>query len=257
MKAVGVEHLSALERLEELSVGIFSLDSFDFLKALPKGIKSLFLGATKSRKPRLDALNRFRSLRKVYIEGQQNGIDVLAELQGLEDLTLRSISTPGIEYVSKLPRLWSLDIKLGGIQNLSAISGKESIKYLELWQIRGLSDISVVSSLTGLQYLFLQSLRNVSRIPDLSKQTRLRRLSLENMKGLRDVSAIRQAPALEQFIHVAAQNIRPEQYQDLLDNPTLRELLIGFGNKRKNQEFERLVTQSGKTKYRPAEFVFQ
>ena len=77
------------------------------------------------------------------------------------------------------------------------------------------------------------------------------------MKGLRDVSAIRQAPALEQFIHVAAQNIRPEQYQDLLDNPTLREPLIGFGNKRKNQEFEKLVTQSGKTKYRPTQFVFE
>jgi hypothetical protein len=151
-------------------------------------------------------------------------------------VTLRSLSTPGLEYISKLPRLWSLEpvpisgqmtvlilpvlyIKLGGIQNLSAISGKESIKYLELWQIRGLSDISVVSSLIGLQSLFLQSLRNVSRIPDLSKLTRLRRLSLENMKGLRDVSAIRQAPALEQFIHVAAQNIRPEQYQDLLDDP--------------------------------------
>jgi len=196
-------------------------------------------------------------LRKLYIEGQQNGIAVLAELKELGDLTLRSISTPGLEYVSKLPRLWSLDIKLGGIQNLSAISGKESIKYLELWQIRGLSDIGFVSSLTGLQHLFLQSLRNVSRMPDLSKLARLRRLSLENMKGLRDVSAIRQAPALEQFIHVAAQNIRPEQYLDLLDNPTLRELLIGFGNKRRNQEFETLVTQSGKTTYRPTEFVFQ
>ena len=94
-------------------------------------------------------------------------------------------------------------------------------------------------------------------MPDLSKLTRLRRLSLENMKGLRDVSAIRQVPALEEFIHVAAQNIRPEQYRDLLDNPTLRELLIGFGNKHKNQEFERLVMQSRKTKYRHSEFIFQ
>jgi hypothetical protein len=92
-------------------------------------------------------------LRKLYIEGQQNGIAVLGELQGLEDVTLRSISTPGLEYVSNLPRLLSLDIKLGGIQNLSAISGKQSIKYLELWQIKGLSDISVVSSLTGLPFL--------------------------------------------------------------------------------------------------------
>jgi hypothetical protein len=48
MKAVGVEHLSALEQLGELSVGIFSLESFDFLLSLPSGIKSLFLAARRS-----------------------------------------------------------------------------------------------------------------------------------------------------------------------------------------------------------------
>jgi len=40
---------------------------------------------------------------------------------------------------------------------LSAIADKESIKYLELWQIRGLGDIGVVSLLSGLQFLFVQS----------------------------------------------------------------------------------------------------
>jgi len=40
---------------------------------------------------------------------------------------------------------------------LPAIADKESIKYLELWQIRGLGDIGVVSSLSGLQFLFVQS----------------------------------------------------------------------------------------------------
>jgi hypothetical protein len=257
MHAVGVEHLSALEHVEELSVGIFSLTSFDFLSALPSGIKSLFLGATKSKKPHLDVLKRFLTLRKLYIEGQQNGIEVLGELRELEDVTLRSISTRGIEYISRLPRLWSLDVKLGGIHDLSAISCKESIKYLELWLIRGLSDISVVSSLTGLQYLFLQALRNVTSIPDLSQLTKLRRLYLENMKGLKDVSAIRSAPALEQFIHVAAQNMRPEQYTDLMKKPSVREMLVGFGSKRKNREFEQLMTESGKTRFRSNQFVFR
>jgi hypothetical protein len=256
MKAVGIEHLAPLEHLEDLSVGIFSLDSFDFLNAIPLGIRSLSLGATKSKKPKLDALDRFRSLRKLYVEGQQNGIDVVGELLELEDVTLRSISTRGLEYVSKLPRLWSLDIKLGGIRDLTAISGKESIKSLELWRIRRLSDISVISSLTGLQCLFLQELRNVSRIPDLSKLTKLRRLYLENMKGLRDVDAIQHAAALEEFVHVAAQNIRPEQYYDLLGKRSLREIQIGFGSRSKNQEFESRIAKSGKAKYQWSQFVY-
>jgi len=162
-----VEHIADLENLEELSIGIYSLDSFDFLKQLPNGIKSLSLAATKSTKPQLQTLSRFQSLTHLYLERQQQGIEVLSELKRLEDLTLRSITTEGLDYISMLRRLWSLDIKLGGIRNLSAIAGKESIKYLELWQIRGLSDIRVISSLGGLQSLFLQSLRNVSAIPDL------------------------------------------------------------------------------------------
>lgn len=257
MRAVGIEHLAALKNVEELSVGIFGLDNFDFLTMLPIGIKSLFLGATKSRKPRLDGLRRFRSLRKLYVEGQQNGIEVIADLQELEDVTLRSISTPGIEYVARLPRLWSLDIKLGGIQDLSAIADKQSIKYLELWQIRGLSDISVVSSLSGLQSLFLQALRNVTSIPDLSRLTNLRRLLLDNMKGLNDVSAIGDAPAIEEFIHIAAQGFLPRQYEDLLKKPTLRQVHIGFCSKRKNEKFDALVAQAGKSKWQWTEFVFR
>lgn len=242
MQATGVEHIAQLEHLEELSIGIHSLDSFDFLKQLPSGIKSLSLAGTKSKKPRLQTLSRFQSLTHLYLEGQQQGIEVLSELKTLEDLTLRSITTEGLNYISTLPRLRSLDIKLGGIKNLSAIANKESIKYLELWQIRGLSDIGVVSSLGGLQSLFLQSLINVRAIPDLSKLCKLRRLHLEKLKGLKDVSAIRHAPALEEFLHISAQNIQPEMYKDLMLMPTLKYVHVGYGSRKKNEEFNALVS---------------
>ncbi len=256
-KAEGVEHLSALVQLEELAIGIYSLENFDFLKTIPSGMKTLSLGPTKSKKPRLDPLVRFQSLRKLFIGGQQQGIEVIAGLNSLEDLTLGSISTPNVEYVSKLPRLWSLRITLGGIKGLSAIQGNEGLKFLELWRVKNLSDISVISSLSGLQFLSLRELRNVKSIPDLSKLTKLRRLWLENMKGLEDVSAIRLAPNLEQFSHIAAQNIPPEKYEDLLHKPSLQQLLVGFGSQKRNKEFEDLIERSGKSIYHRAPFVFQ
>ncbi len=203
MRAVGVEHLAALENLEELHVDIFSLQDFDFLSSLPSGLKSLTLGPTKSKKPLLKALGRFHSLRRLCLAWQQNGIAVVADLEGLEQVSLRGISTLDLDYVSSLPRLWSLDILLGGIRNFSAISGKGSIKYLELCRIRELSDISVIYSLVGLQCLDLRELRNVTDIPDLSRLTKLRKVVLDNMKGLKDVSAIGKAPALEEFLHIA------------------------------------------------------
>ena len=257
MMAAGIEHLAALENLEELHISVFSLQDFDFLSLLPSGLKSLTLGPTKSKKPHLKALGRFHSLCGLCLAGQQSGIAVVADLKGLEQVSLRGISTPDLDYVSSLPHLRSLDILLGGIRNLSAISGKESIKYLELCRIRELSDISVISSLEGLQSLNVRELRHVTNIPDLSRLTKLRKVVLDNMKGLKDVSAIGKAPALEEFLHIAAQGFRPKPYWDLLNKPSLRQAHIGFCSKRKNEEFEALVRQSGRSPYQRAEFVFQ
>lgn len=256
-QAIGIEHLGSLESLEKLSVGIYSLENFDFLKSIPAGIKSLSLHRTKSKEPRLDVLSRFHSLSQLYLESQEQGIEVLSELSTLEDITLRSISTPNLDYIARLPRLWSLDVKLGGIEDFFSIAGKESIKYLELWQIRRLADISFISSLVGLQFLFLQSLRNVTKIPDLSGLSKLRRIYVENMKGLRDVSAIAHAPSLEEFIHVSAQNIAPDKYAELLEMPTLKGVSVGFGSQKKNQKFKDLAASCGKEEYVRAEFVFQ
>jgi hypothetical protein len=252
---VGIEHLARLVDLEELAVGISNLENFDFLNAIPEGITSLSLTATRSKRPRLDVLARFHSLKKLYLERQQRGIEVLAQLATLEDLTLRSISTENLDYVCGLPRLWSLDIKLGGIRDFSSIYGKQSIKYLELWQIRGLSDLRFISSLAGLQYLYLHALRSVIDIPDLSSLTELRRLDLQNMKGLVDVSAILQAPALREFSHVSAQNISPEQYKGLLNMPTLQCVHIGFGSQRKNEAFQELALRHGKNRQGTGQFA--
>jgi len=164
--AINIKSLEKLPYLKSLSIGIFSLESFDFLELLPTTLEQLFLGATNSKKPNLKKLGRFSNLKELYIEGQQKEIEVVGILYFLEKLVLRSVSPKDISFIRKLENLWSLDIKLGGIKDLTALDGLTNIKYLELWQIKGLSDISVISSLSGLQYLFLQSLRNVGKFPD-------------------------------------------------------------------------------------------
>lgn len=74
----------------------------------------------------------------------------------------------------------------------------------------------------------------------------LRRLYLENMKGLKDVSAIAAAPALEEFTHVSAQNIAPEQYEPLMSMRTLKSVRVGFGSQKKNDAFAESATRNGK-----------
>ena len=256
ISARNVDAIGRLPRLRDLSVGIFELESLRFLEDVPPSLEKLFIGQTRSKRPDLAVLERFGSLRSIYVEGQNKNIEVLEKLQSLEDVTLRSISARDLTFLRRLPKMWSLDIKLGGCKDLSALSGHLGIKYLELWQVLGLHDLGPVSSLPNLQYLYLQSLRQVRALPDLSRLTRLRRIYLENMKNLEDLSALDRAPALAEFIHVGASRHNPDDYLPLLKNTSVRRVRIGFGSDRKNAAFDELARPFGKEKYDFTPFEF-
>jgi hypothetical protein len=164
----------------------------------------------------------------------------------LEDVTLRSITAPDLSFLKPLTHLWSLDIKLGGTTDLSAIAGMSSIKYLELWQIRGLPNVNVISGLYGLQNLFLQSLPQVEALPPLDDLHHLRRVVLENLKGLTDVESLRTAPSLEEFAFIDAGGKEPGIFLPVLQNPAVRRVSVGFGSMKKNAEFDGLCSEHGR-----------
>jgi len=258
MRAIGVEAIAEISGLESLSLGIFELKDFSVLDRISSKLTTLRLGATRSKKPGLAPLSRFRSLRVLYLEGHTKDVDVLSELSDLEDVTLRSITTEDVTYLARLPRLWSLDIKLGGIRGFKGIEGKESIKYLELWQVRDLRDINLVGSLPGLQNLILQSLPHVGSFPQLRESAALRRLVIENLKGLRDFTALAVAPALEEFLLLQGNRQTPRQLVPVLSNPNVRRVGAYFGSDRKNREFSDLREEHGKaelTQGEPFEYL--
>jgi hypothetical protein len=182
----------------------------------------------------------------------------LAELRELEEVTLRSITTPDLLYMSNLQRLWSLDIKLGGIRGFAGIEGKQSIKHLELWQVRDLRCIDVVGSLPGLQNLFLQSLPHIELFPGLTDASALRRITVESLKGLYDFAALETAPALEEFALLGGRNQNPRQLLPVLNNPRVQKINAFFGSDRKNSEFSILREKHGKAEFERLEpFEYQ
>jgi hypothetical protein len=129
---------------------------------------------------------------------------------------------------------------------VQGVEGKESIKYLELWQIRDVHDVEVVAALLRLQNVFLQSVPQIESLPLFTNSTALRRVVLQNLKGLGDFSALERAPALEEFALVEGNRQTPEQLLPVLRNPTVRRVGGYFGNDRKNQAFSRLREDHGK-----------
>ncbi|HSF15784.1 MAG TPA: hypothetical protein VLK65_09530 [Vicinamibacteria bacterium] len=249
MRATGIEAIAEFRGLESLSLGIFELTDFSILERLSPELRTLRLGATRSKRPTLSPLSKFKSLRVLYLEGHSKDIEVLSELLELEDVTLRSITTPDVQYLGHLPKLWSLDIKLGGIRSFTGIEGKESIKYLELWQVRGLRSIDVVGALPGLQNLFLQSLARVGSFPRLTGSLALRRIIVENLKVLHDFTALETAPCLEEFALLDGHRQAPQLLLPVLKNPRVCRIGAWFGTDRKNSEFSLLREEYGKAEF--------
>lgn len=255
--AKGIEAVAKLEKLEHLGVGILHQDNFDFLNDVNPNLTELYLFQTLSKKPRINVIERFSNLKFLFLEAQQKGTEAINQLAKLEKLVLRSISTADIDYIKGLKNLWSVDIKLGGIKNFDALKTLPQIKYLELWQIRGLSDLSFLSELRTLQNLFVQSLIQVSELPCFIQNTSLRRLYLENLKGLTNLQTLRNAPALEEFVYVSANNLEAEDLLPVLENPNLKSISCMFGSIRKNNSFEQLVKHYHKTKYEDVDFQYK
>ncbi len=244
--AKGIEIVSEIEHLEMLGVGIFDVVDFGFLDKVNPNLKELMLHQTNSKKPKISSINRFSNLEYLYLEGQQKGIESISELKNLQRIVLRSISTENLSYLKNLEKLWSVDIKLGGIKQFEELISLSNLKYLELWQIRDLSDLSFISKLKSLEYLFIQSLPKVSELPVLSDLKNLRKVYLENMKGLKALESLRHAPRLEEFNYIMAGNQTPEKMIPVLENSTVKRMWCGFGSNKKNLKFSDLLKEYNK-----------
>lgn len=245
-----VESIAELTKLESLSIGMWELRSLEFLGSVPAGLRRLSVGASKSKSVDLAPIGRFRELRELFVEGHQKRIEVVSEFSSLERIWLRSISTPGLTYLRPLNHLQEVWLGLGGVRDLKAICGKESITRLELWQVRGLEDVGLIAELPSLRDVWLQSLPHVRSLPDLRNAAELRRVVLTNMKGLTSFGALEFAPALEAFALWEAMKVPPAALAPVLRNPRLRMVSVGLGSDAKNEAFESMRIQAGLVPYK-------
>jgi hypothetical protein len=217
-----------------------SLASLDGLNHLPAQLRHLGLGQTRTRLS-LAPLARFTALRRLSLEGHTKDLDVLAQLRTLTSLTLRSVTLPDLSLLRPLTQLRALDLKLGATSNLALLPQIGTLQYLELWRVRGLHELNPVAEIPTLEYLFLQALGQVTTLPSLANCTRLTRVHLESLKRVTNLSPLLTAPALTQLTLFDMPQLRPADVAVLSDHPALRQLSVGLGSRRKNDELARLL----------------
>lgn len=244
-----------LSNLEHFYIDEYLLKDLSPIAQLPK-LQSLIIGSTKSTAVSLKPLENL-PLTFFYVEGKKKHLEVISTFVNLKELVLRSITLDTLEILLPLKSLEQLRILLGGTTNLAMIPDLENLKYLELWLIRKLTDLDFISEATSLQQLALQALRNVERLPSFKRLGELRRIRLNTMKGLKDISSLAEAPILEDFVFISAQNFQPEDFKILIDHPTLKRATVGFGSDKRNNKFRKMMDAANIKPWKPIKFVYK
>lgn len=174
----------------------FSLASLDGLGYLSTDADMLHIGRTRKRLS-LAPLTRFTRLRRLYLEGNTQDLEVVSGLATLESLSLRSITLTDLAVLRRLTSLRALELKLGATRDLRGIGEVGDIRYLELSKIFGFHDLQPLEELSNLECLRLQSLPRVTRLPNLGLLTNLRKVTLEDVPGISETELLRQSPGLE------------------------------------------------------------
>lgn len=183
--------LTKLKNLQTLRLALFDLKDYSFIKDLSSDIEELCISADTMGSSIVfdcDWLKRYQNLRTLYLgQKARKHIEHIAELESLENLTVRGIKLKNFDFL-RGNGLRSLSIHLCSMNDLTSLTGFDSLKSLELWRIARLEDISFIATLTGLEHLCLRDLKHITTLPDLSALERLQEIILNNVPI--DVAAI-------------------------------------------------------------------
>lgn len=243
-RAVDLELLRHFPGLRRLGVTSLPLSSWEGVRHVADSLTELHTGDT-SRPVSIAPMRQLRSLTALGLHGPVRDAEAIAELDGIEDLQLRSVTLRSLEPLLPMTRLRSLYIGLGGSSELSLLPRLAALEELELWRIRGLRDVGILGSLPGLRSLRLQSMSAITELPSLAKAVALRSITLDTMKGVTDLAPVAEAPALEELLLVAMNQLEAESLKPFIGHPTLRRGAWGFGSTRKNAAAYELLPVSG------------
>ena len=241
-----MENIAALEHLVLLGVGIFNLDSFEFLSGVSLSLEDLTLSQTKSRKPSLTNLGRFQRLRKLSLGCHSKGIEALTDHPRLEQLFLTSLNQDSLAILKTLPlKLRDLELALGRMKDLSALDGLEYLQKLSISVgLITLQHGTLSTSLKGLQHLSLEKQSHLASLPSFKDLVQLTSVKLIDMKKLTDISGLAHAPALKELRHTSSA-LKPVDYIPFLENGTLERIWVYFRSKAANAEFDKLCLDRG------------
>lgn len=226
--------LSSLSNLKSLTLDIYDLRDFTFVKTLSSRMEHLYMNAVlKNGKPVFDCqwLLRFKSLQSLFLGKLDKNLEAIVGLSQLKKLELRAVKNKDLSFLKQMSindlSIWWCD---GSKIDLTVLSDFRTLRQLRLIRITKLDDISFISTLTGLERLELILLANITKIPNLSNLNNLAEVYIDTLNRLVDITSLVNAKNLRKVDMSGVKSMTKESVYAVLDNPNVEELRC-FGGK--------------------------
>jgi protein phosphatase 1 regulatory subunit 7 len=194
-----IESITRLKNLKQLGIGVFELKETDILSAKNfQNLNRLYVFDTKTKALNLEYLSSYKYLDYLIVAGHTKNIEAIGSLKKLEQLSLNGISKVPLSFVNELPLLHTLNIILGGRDNITEIEGN-NIENLNLTWIRGLNDLEDISRFHKLKTLLVQDHIRLPKIHFDKGLTKLTDIKILNCKTLASITGLENLPELHQL----------------------------------------------------------
>ena len=196
-EAENLEPLSGLGKLEEFSMGIYELKQKDILDVLPlENLKFLALEETQTKALDLSFLPRAQKLETLKLYGHKKNIQAVGELASLEEFVFNPARNMDLEFLSKLPKLRSLKLVLGGMDDFNDLSLAQ-LEQLAVTQVRGLTSLGDLSRFPKLRQLLVQEQKQIDSLAFSKGSKHLEDLMIGPCRNLTDLPGLAELPVLK------------------------------------------------------------
>ncbi|WP_105173031.1 leucine-rich repeat domain-containing protein [Pseudoalteromonas sp. T1lg24] len=182
-----IESLASLPLLTSFNIKIESLTSFSFLQYVTPNLEHLYLGRTKSKRPNLEEVLRFSSLKSLGLRGQSKNIHKLALLKNLQSLSLSGLTSKNITWITDLPQLTTLDIDIFKTDDFTPLENLKKLKSFSVSEIRGATELPFLRNMKGLEELKLTYLNRVKKLPTLGSESTLKSIVIYEMESIENI----------------------------------------------------------------------
>jgi hypothetical protein len=214
----------SLTEIQNLQIDLWETNDLQEVSRL-RNLKRLGITKNVKSKVSLEILEPLQNLETLYTSISKD-LETISKLPNLEFLSLNEIIKDNLDFLTNLKNLQDLWLLMGSFKDFSAMAQIESLKKLQVHQVRGFDSENINPVLENCKQLWalkLDNLKNIHNLEFVPSMPRIKYLSMEGIKNLDTYAPIKNSKTMET---IASYNCRPAD-KSLDGLKSLKEIWLG------------------------------